>query len=205
MANLTIAQFETITQALNNCDTDLAVKVIRQDTGVDQYELKIDSKVLTTLALHHPVANDLRTVVAISKIVTDLERIGDELVKIARLTIDLYSADNSRPHGKLLREIAVLTEMNKAMLLKTAHCFDTGTIEEAYELINSEEICNRELQNCLTRQFNIVLEDARLIGTTLDILQIINCLERCSEHCLSIAEHRVFMIEGKDIRHQKSS
>ncbi|WP_031433477.1 phosphate signaling complex protein PhoU [Methylomarinum vadi] len=205
MANLIIEQFDTIVLAINQKSTDLAVKAMQQDNVIDQFEVTIDAEVIEILARQTPLANDLRTIIATSKTVTELERIGDELVKIGGLVIDLYTDEMALPQPKILPEINTIAKVIKAVLDKTIHCIEQCSAQEAYQLIRSEDFCHQELEESLVRQLNMLTREVRLIGPTLDSMQIINGLLRCGTHCISIAEQMVFMLDGEDIRHQKSA
>lgn len=202
MAGLVIDQLDTVMMALDDGEASLAEKVVTRDREVNEYELKIDAEVLSILAKRSPVANDLRRVVSISKIVVDLERIGDETVRIAKLVMELFDPQTSDPNPQLLRDIIRMGRMARGMLRKATDSFDTGNLGEAYDLIGGDWDCSQEFQDGIRRQLTFVIQDARLIGRALDILQIMKALERCGNHCINIAEFMIFMVEGKDIRHR---
>lgn len=202
MAGLVIDQLDTVMTSLDEGEASIAEKVVARDREVNEYELKIDAEVLSILAKRSPVANDLRKVISISKIVVDLERIGDETVRIAKLIIDMFDPQTSDPNPQLLRDIVRMGTMARGMLRKATDAFDTGSLDDAYELIRGDWDCGQEFQDGIRRQLTFVLQDARLIGRALDILQIMKALERCGNHCINIAEFMIFMVEGKDIRHR---
>lgn len=204
MAGLVIDQLDTTMTSLDEGEASIAEKVVARDREVNEYELKIDAEVLAILAKRTPVANDLRKVISISKIVVDLERIGDETVRIAKLIIDMFDPQTSDPNPQLLRDIVRMGTMARGMLRKATDAFDTGNLDDAYELIRGDGDCGQEFQDGIRRQLTFVLQDARLIGRALDILQIMKALERCGNHCINIAEFMIFMVEGEDIRHRES-
>lgn len=202
MAGLVIDQLDRAMLALDQADAALAESVVLKDREVNAYELKIDAEVLAILAKRSPVAFDLRMVISISKIVVDLERIGDETVKIAKLIMEMFDPQTSDPNPQLLRDIVKMGTMARSMLRKAIDSFDTGKLDEARDLIEGDWNCGDEFQDGIRRQLTYVIQDARLIGRALDILQIMKALERCADHCINIAEFMIFMIEGEDIRHR---
>lgn len=202
MAGLVIDQLDRAMLALDQADAALAESVVLKDREVNAYELKIDAEVLAILAKRSPVAFDLRMLISISKIVVDLERIGDETVKIAKLIMDMFDPQTSDPNPQILRDIVKMGTMARSMLRKTIDSFDTGKLDEARDLIEGDWNCGDEFHDGIRRQLTYVIQDARLIGRALDILQIMKALERCADHCVNIAEFMIFMIEGEDIRHR---
>ncbi len=202
MAGLVIGQLELSLKALHDRDPRLAEKIILRDREVDSHEIKIDGTVLTILAKRSPVANDLRMVMSISKIVLDLELIGDEVVKIAKLIISLFDSSNSDPNQQLLRDIVKMGEMVSNLLKQAILSFDQCDLEGAYALLNEKWDYGEEFQDGIRRQLTFVIENPRIMGRSLNILQIMKSLERCGDHCRSIDEYLIFMLEGKNIRHQ---
>lgn len=202
MSGAIIAQFDNVIQAINDQDTDLAVKAIQQDGAIDRFESTIDAAVLTILARDNPLANDLRTVLALSKMVGDLERSGDELVKMAWLVMDLYTVKSVKPKKKMLNEINHIAEMTRSLLEQARQCILSSQVDEAYQLFNREAHYHQELDNSVSRQFEIVQSKAKLFASTMNVLQIMNCLQRCGDHCINIAAQKIFMLEGRDVRHR---
>ena len=205
MAGLVIHQLEQALKALHDRDIHLAEKVIARDREVDHHEITIDDAVLSILAKRSPVANDLRMVMAISKIVADLELIGDEIVKIGKLIISLFDNDSSDPNQQLLRDIVKMGEMISNMLKQVILTFDNCDLVEAYQLLNEKWDYGEEFQAGIRRQLTFVIENPRIMGRSLNIFQIMKALEHCGDHCRNINEYLIFIFEGKNIRHQQSS
>jgi phosphate transport system protein len=205
MATLVAAQLKDVIQALNQEDVNLAVTVMQRETKINQYELTIDAEVMKILARLNPLANDLRLVLAASKIVTDLERMGDSLVKIARMVVDINTNDKGKPNRSLFTGINEIADLIASMLNKTTLCFQSESVSEAHELVEEEYVNQQTFKQILEQQIDTLLTDTRLVSTTLDILHIMNALERCADHCINIGEHLVFMLEGRDIRHQPTN
>jgi len=201
---LLIVQLDQSLQALHDRDTHLAEKIILRDQEVDNHEIKIDNAVLTILAKRAPVANDLRLIISVSKIVVDLELIGDELVKIAKLIISMFSSDSSDPNQQLLRDIVKMGSMVSNMLKQVIQAFDNFDLASAYALLNERWDYGDEYQAGIRRQLTFVIEDPRIISRSLNIAQIMKSLERCGDHCRNINEYLIFILEGKNIRHHNA-
>lgn len=203
MSRQTLEQFDSILSALTRGDSDFAVLAMQQDNRLDRYELIIDAAVIEILARHQPVAMDLRTLLAISKITTELERIGDELVKIGGLIIDLYD-DSPKPRHNLFKQVDQAAKLSRELLAQTSNCLENSNSQAVRRLTASEEFISMNFNDSLSRQFSLLINDSRLLSPTLKILQIINSLTRCNAHCVSIAEYLLLMVDGADIRHQKN-
>jgi phosphate transport system protein len=204
MAGLVINQLDQSLKSLHDRDPHLAENIILRDRDVDSHENKIDAAVFTILAKRSPVANDLRMIMSVSKMVVDLELIGDEIVKVAKLISSLFDSDSSDPNQHLLRDIVKMGEIISGMLKHVILAFDSCNLAEAYALLNERWDYGEEFQAGIRRQLTFVIEDPRIMSRLLNIFQIMKSLERCGDHCRNINEYLIFMLEGKNIRHQGS-
>ncbi len=202
MAGLVINQLDQSLKALHDRDLHLAENIVLRDRDVDNHEIKIDNEVLTILAKRSPVANDLRMIMSVSKMVADLELIGDEIVKIAKLISSLFDNDCCDPNHQLLRDIVKMGGMVSELLKQAILSFDNCDLAGAYKLLNEKWDYGEEFQAGIRRQLTFVIEDPRIISHSLSIFQIMKSLERCGDHCQNINEYLIFMLEGKNIRHQ---
>lgn len=205
MGRQTSEQFDSILSALDQGDADFATQAIQQDNRLDRLELIIDAEIITLLARHQPVASDLRVVLSTSKISTELERIGDELVKIGGLIIELYTANVSKQGRNLFDKVYQASKLSSALLKQTVVCLETANPLEARCLAEKEEYLAIVFNDSLSQQFSLLIQDIRLISPTLKILQIIDGLIHINAHCISIAEYLLLMVGGSDIRHQKNA
>jgi phosphate transport system protein len=202
MAGLVINQLDQSLNALHDRDLHLAEKIILRDQEVNAHEVKIDNAVLTMLAKRSPVANDLRKIVTISKMVVDLELMGDEIVKIAKLIVSLFDNGSSDPNQQLLRDIVKMGKMISDVLKQAIRSFDHCDLAGAYAQLDERWDYGEEFQAGIRRQLTFVIENPRIISRSLNIFQIMKGLERCGDHCRNINEYLIFMLEGKNIRHQ---
>lgn len=203
MAGLVINQLDQSLKALHDRDPHLAEKIILRDQEVDSHEVKIDDAVFTMLAKRSPVANDLRKIMTISKMVVDLELIGDEIVKIAKLIVALFDNGSSDPNQQLLRDIVKMGEMISDVLKQAIRSFDHCDLAGAYAQLDEKWDYGEEFQSGIRRQLTFIIENPRLMTRSMNICQIMKSLERCGDHCRNINEYLIFMLEGKNIRHQK--
>ena len=202
MAGLVINQLEQFLKAVQERDPELAEQIIVRDREIDSHENKIDAATVTILAKRSPVANDLRKIMSVSKMVVDLELIGDEIVKACKLLISLFDNNSSDPNQQLLRDIVKMGQMISNMLKQVTDYFDKCDLEGAYTLLNERWDYGEEYQAGIRRQLTFVIENPRILGRLLNIFQIMKSLERCGDHCRNMNEYLIFMFEGKNIRHQ---
>jgi phosphate transport system protein len=201
MGGLALSQVDKAVLALERVDLESAETVIDRDYVLDKLELQADEDVVHLIVRRQPVANDLRMVVASSKAIADLERIGDEAVKIARMVMYIYGHDENPPGKKLLRDIKIMARLVKSMLRRSIDAFDRLDVESAVKVVQSEIEVDEEFQAALRRLTTYVLEDSRTLGHTINIVIILKALERVGDHAKNIAEYVIYQAKGKDVRH----
>ncbi len=201
MVDLIMSQLDHAMHALDNGNVNQAIKVITRNKKVKKCEIKIDKDILAILARRNPVANDLRTIVATSKIVAELEKTGNELADFARLITVLYDPNSSDPNQHLLTDIIKIGKLVKLMLGRLRIVLETKNTNDAYVLLHGDRDCEIELQEGIKHQLFLVVQNVRMIRRGLDIMQMMKSLELCGEHCRNIAEYLIFMLDGKDVRH----
>lgn len=202
MGGLVEEQIGAAMEALVNFDTEGAEAVIRRDEDVDQFELEIDEQCTRILAKRQPAAGDLRLIVAILKTITDLERIGDEAEKIARMSLHIAeTSDPSRPVKQHYGAVNHLGLHVKKMLHLTLDAFARMDVDAAIRTAKAERQSDDEY-NAISRQIlTYMLENPRNISPGLDVMWSARALERIGDHARNICEYVVYMVEGKDVRH----
>ena len=201
MGGLALSQVDGAVQALEKGDLEGAKKVIDRDHILDKLEVQADEAVVHLIVRRQPVANDLRMVVASSKAIADLERIGDEAVKIARMVLYVFGHDDNPPGKKLLRDVRVMGKLVKSMLRRCVDAFDRLDVANAITVVQDEVELDEEFQAGMRRLTTYVLEDSRTLGHTIDIVIILKALERVGDHAKNIAEYVIYQAKGKDVRH----
>lgn len=201
MTQLVTRQMEQALNALDQGNEELAKQVISLDERVDQYEVSIDSEVLNILARRNPVASDLRTLLSLSKIAVELEKIGNDIIDFAGLVAYLFGPDTSNPNHALLLEISKFGNLVKSMLDRLLLVLEKDDVQPAYSLLENEPDCQNEFRDGIRQQFDFAIQDARRISRALTLMHMMKVLEGCGEHCCHIAEYMIFMKNSIDLRH----
>lgn len=182
---------------------ELASRVIEADAGVNQLEVDLDDACRHLILKRQPAANDLRTVMATVKVITDLERIGDEASKIARITKGKEGKDIQ--HGTLIfndyEVVRGLASQVGNMLHEALDALARLDEKQAIKLIARDAAIDQDFRAIMRNLITYMMEDPRTISAALDTLWIAKAIERIGDHATNIAEHVIFIVEGKDIRH----
>ena len=201
MGGLALTQVQEALEAMADKDPRQARAVMGQDRLLNRLESKIDDEIVHLLARRTPVARDLRTVMAMSKVVTDLERIGDEAARIASLAIHMLNTERPEPGGHLLRDVHSMGRLAMGILRDALGVLDTLDVERAHTIAQCSTELDIEFQSGVRRLATYIMEDPRNFGHAISVVLMIKALERIGEHARNVAEYVVYMIEGKDIRH----
>ncbi len=184
-------------KALVDRDSGLAERTIPADHEVNHLEVLIDEKCLEVLALRQPAARDLRFITLALKIVTDMERIGDQCVSIATRVMELNEEPPLKPYIDLPR----LAESSRAMVRESLDAFVRGDEKLAMQVCENDQFVD-DLNIQIQRELlTFMLEDPSTISRAIKLNYISKCLERIADHATNVAEMVIFMIKGKDIRH----
>jgi phosphate transport system protein len=190
-------QIEMAVRALTENDDQLADQTIREDHAVNALEVAADEKAVSLLARRTPAARDLRFVMTAIKTITDLERMGDEAEKIARMAKQLSGRQ------PLKRYLAIPT-MCEAVRNQTRHSLDCLAAMDANRAsqVHGEDVKVDEMFEGIFRELlTYMMEDPRNISSTIDILFVAKALERIGDHSKNITEYVIYMVHGKDVRH----
>lgn len=199
MGGLVEAQLVEAMDALARGDTAQMERVRAQDKTVNALEIEIDHDVQHVIARRQPAASDLRMVLTVVRVVTDLERIGDEAKKIAKKSLSLHSYETvSRPR---ITELRHMSSMATDMLRRVLDSFARLDISGNADVVRSDKDIDEEFRATARQLVSFMMEDPRTISCALDILFIAKSLERIGDHAKNIAEHVIFLVKGKDLRH----
>ncbi|MFP5391942.1 MAG: phosphate signaling complex protein PhoU [Gammaproteobacteria bacterium] len=202
MGGIVESQFNDALTCFRIGNLERAERVIASDDEVNQLEVALDDACSHLIVRRQPTANDLRTVMATIKVITDLERIGDEAAKIARTAKSLHGrgAVNIN-HYEMVRAIATSAS---DMLHDALDAFARLDGKEARELIAQDAVIDHEFRSIMRNLITFMMEDPRTISSALDTLWVAKAIERIGDHAKNIAEYVIYVVEGKDIRHSKS-
>jgi len=199
MGGLVEAQICAAIEAYSSGDTAFVKDIVENDFRVNGFEKIIDEETIHVVAKRQPTASDLRLVMGITKIVTDLERIGDEAKKIAK------GARRVHEHGQLTvpraTDVRHIADEAVAMLHQALDSFARLDTAKAAEVIHADAKVDSEFKALVRQLITYMMEDPRTITTAIDIVWICRSVERIGDHAKNIAEHVIYIAEGRDIRH----
>jgi phosphate transport system protein len=197
MGGVVEQQLQDAIQSLETADSDLAQKVLVAEVQSNNYEISIDEECTRILARRQPAASDLRMVLAVAKIVRDLERVGDESAKIAKMAI-IMSEQGEVPKGTEIRHIGNNVSQ---MVRNSLTAFARFDVDLALAIAHEDKEVDREYGAAMRQLITFMMEDPRTIGRVLNILWALRSLERIGDHARNIAEQVIYLVKGKDARH----
>lgn len=198
MGGLVEQQVANAIHALLDTDLDLAIKVQFEDNAVNRFEREIDEALTLILARRHPAASDLRMVIAMSKANTDLERIGDEAAKIARIAQNLCEEGES-PRGYM--ETRHIGNQVRIMIREALDAFARLDAEAAVQVMRADGDIDREYSSAMRALMTYMIEDPRHISRVINVMWVLRSLERIGDHARNISEQVIYMVKGMDVRH----
>ena len=199
MGGMVEKQFHDAMNCFRTLNVQEAERIIAADVEVNQMEVALDDVCSHLIVKRQPAANDLRTVMATIKVITDLERIGDEATKIARAA----SAIHQRGIGTMAHEdiVKVMASTTGRQLHEALDAFARMDQKQATLLIVGDEAVDLVYRVVMRSAVTLMMEDPRTISAALDTLWVAKAKERIGEHAKHIAEYVIYIVEGKDIRH----
>ena len=198
MGGLVEKQVVDALEALLHADSALAEKVLTTEDRGDDLEIQIDEECARVLALRQPAASDLRLIIAVSKAVSDLERIGDESAKIAAMALQL-AEDGESPRGYV--EVRHIGNHVRNMLRDALDAFARFDADKAVEVAAEDSEVDLEYRSAMRALVTFMMEDPRAISRVLNIIWSLRALERIGDHARNIGEQVIFLVKGTDVRH----
>lgn len=195
-------QIHDAAESLREEDVEAARSVIRRDSEINQLDIKADEEIVHLIARRQPVAKDLREIMTAAKIVSDLERIGDQARRVARLTITFYDGDRNPPSQHMFSDIYTMSKYVDEMVEKAITAFDTRNLDIAGDVIEMGPELVDQFRSSIRKLSTFLMEDSRSVGYVVDIVLGLRALERIGGHAKNIARYMVYMIKGKDVRHE---
>jgi phosphate transport system protein len=190
-------QIRRVLRALVERDGDLAQEVIDRDREVNAYDVEVDEKCVELLALHQPTAGDLRFITTAMKIVTDLERIGDQAVNIGQRVLELNREPQLKPYIDLPR----MAERAQRMVKESMDAFVARDTELARQVCGEDDAVDALKEQVFRELLTFMMEDPKTIPRAIRLILISRFLERVADHATNIAEMVIYMVESKMVRH----
>ncbi len=199
MGGLVEEQVVRAMESLANGNVQAAARIVEDDHRVNALEVAIDEECSTIIARRQPAAVDLRMLMMVVKTITDLERIGDEAAKIARMTLLIYETD--RPFVPRTNDIRHMADAALAMLRSALDSFARLDLAVAAKVVRQDDRVDESFRGILRQLITFMMEDPRTISHAIEILFIAKALERIGDHSKNMSEYVVYMVKGKDVRH----
>jgi phosphate transport system protein len=197
MGALVEDQIRRVMRALTERDDALAQNVIERDQQVNAYDVEIDEKCVELLALYQPTAGDLRFITTAMKIVTDLERIGDQAVNIAQRALELNQEPQLKPYIDLPR----MAEKAQRMVKESLDAFVARDTELARAVCGKDDEVDALKEQIFRELLTFMMADPKTIPRAIRLMLVSRFLERVADHATNIAEMVVYMVESKMVRH----
>lgn len=185
-------------QAIEAGDSEIAERVIQVEDDVDLREVALDEACTNVLVCRQPAASDLRMVLTVTKMTRDLERMGDEAQKIAKMAISL-SETGAAPSG--YQEVRHMGAQVQQMVNAALDAFARFDAEKAFEVAKTDKKIDREYKSAMREVVTYMMEDPRSITRSMNIIWALRSLERIGDHARNIAEHIIYLVRGLDVRH----
>ncbi len=199
MGGLVEAQIRAAIAGYLDQDLDRVEQVIAADAKVNELEVAIDDDLRHVIVRRQPAASDLRLIMAVSKTVTDLERIGDEAAKIARMAREIGTP--ARGMRARLAAVNHVSEIAIGMLRKSLDAFARLDAVAAARIIGEDAAIDEEFHAILRQLITFMMEDPRTISTSINIVWVAKAIERIGDHAKNIAEQVIYIVKGRDVRH----
>jgi phosphate transport system protein len=197
MGALVEDQIRRAMQALVDRDDELAKQVIERDRSVNAYDIEVDEKCVELLALHQPAAGDLRFITTAMKIVTDLERIGDQAVNIAQRARELNMEPQLKPYIDLPR----MADAAQRMVKESLDAFVARDTALARRVCADDAPVDALNHQIFRELLTFMMEDPKTIPRAIRLILIARFIERVADHATNIAEMVIYMVDSKMVRH----
>jgi phosphate transport system protein len=193
------AQIHQAVYALQEFDAEAADRVTETEVRVNAMEIEIDRELSSIIARRQPTARDLRLLIAISKTTANLERVGDEANKIARMVKSIIESGSARALPS--SDLRIAADMASGLLRKALDAFARLDTAAALSILKDDDLIDKEFDGFVRKLVTYMMEDPRTISPSLDLLFLAKAIERIGDHAKNIAEFIIYIVKGADVRH----
>lgn len=199
MGGLVESQIRQAIYSLSQFNLEAAEQVSANEPRVNAMEIEIDYDLSSIIARRQPTARDLRLLIAISKTTANLERVGDEAEKIARMVRSIIQSGAPRSLPSL--ELRVAADLASGLLNKALDAFARLDVNAALAILKEDDLIDAEFDGFVRKLVTYMMEDPRMISPSLDLLFLAKAIERIGDHAKNIAEFIIYVVKGEDVRH----
>ena len=203
MGGMVEEQLRNAIAVYSGADRKLAEQIKTVEEAINMLEIELDDRCTHLIARRQPTAGDLRLIMAVIKITTDLERIGDEAAKIGRIASQMHDQGVVKLFG--FSDINVTANMAIGMLKDSLDAFARMDSIAADSIVKQDRLIDNEFRSILRELITFMMEDPRTISTALGVVWIAKALERVGDHAKNISEYVIYVAEGTDVRHSTSA
>jgi phosphate transport system protein len=201
MGGLVEAQVTSAIHALTHYSGVEANRVLQVEEQVNLMEMEIDAALSTIIARRQPTARDLRLLIAISKTIGNLERVGDEAARVARTVQRLLNTGISSNMRLPVGDVSFEASLATASLRKSLDAFARLDVDTALEVIKNDNEIDTEFEGLLRKLITYMMEDPRTISASIDLVFVAKAIERVGDHAKNLAEQVIYIVKGTDVRH----
>ena len=205
MGGLVESQVAQAVYALTHFSGETASQVLVREEDVNRMEVEIDSDLSSIIARRQPTARDLRLLIAISKTIANLERVGDEAARIARTVQRLINTGVSTRLRLPVSDLKYESELAIAQLRKALDAFARLDTDRALEVLKQDDEIDQEFEGLVRKLIPFMMEDPRTISASIDLIFVAKAIERVGDHAKNLAEVIIYVVKGTDVRHNPIS
>ncbi len=201
MGGVAESQVAQAIYALTNFSGQTASQVLAREEQVNQLEVAIDRDLSSIIARRQPTARDLRLLIAVSKTIANLERVGDEAARIARTVQRLLNAGVSSRMRLPVADLAFASDLAVRQLRAVLDAFARLDVESALNVLKADDQIDREFDGLMRKLITYMMEDPRTISASIDLVFVAKAIERVGDHAKNLAEGIIYIVKGTDVRH----
>jgi phosphate transport system protein len=201
MGGLVEAQVGQAIHALKTFSEETAAQVLATEERVNQMEVEIDSDLSTIIARRQPTARDLRLLIAVSKTIGNLERVGDEAARIARTVQRLINEGVSSRMRTPVEDVGFGAGLATQSLRRALDAFARLDTQAAWHVIKHDDAIDQEFNGLMRKLITYMMEDPRTISASIDLVFVAKAIERVGDHAKNLAEQIIYIVKGTDVRH----
>ena len=201
MGGLVESQVAQAVYALTHFSGETASQVLTQEERVNHLEVEIDRDLSTIIVRRQPTARDLRLLIAVSKTIGNLERVGDEAARIARTVQRLINTGVSSRLRLPVGDIEFEANLAIALMRRSLDAFARLDAQQALQVIKQDNELDTEFDGLLRKLVTYMMEDPRTISASIDLVFVAKAIERVGDHAKNLAEQVIYIVKGTDVRH----